>query len=71
MKIIDRIALNLIAFENDADASQARKLLVARSKGKALFYISGGKRDKVESDYETLSREIDEELDISVITENH
>ena len=55
--------------ENGADASQPGKLLVARSKGKALFYIPGGKRDEGESDHETLCREIDEELDVSVILE--
>ena len=61
----DQIALILISNENGADASQPGKLLVARSKGKALFYIPGGKRDEGESDHETLCREIDEELDVS------
>ena len=69
MKKIDKIALILISNENGADASQPGKLLVARSKGKALFYIPGVKRDEGESDHETLCLEIDEELDVSVILE--
>ncbi len=38
------------------------QLLCARSKGKDIFYLPGGKREPGESDADTLLREIDEEL---------
>ncbi|GGF62511.1 DNA mismatch repair protein MutT [Paenibacillus albidus] len=40
------------------------KLLGARSKGKALFYIPGGKREAGETDEQTLAREVEEELSV-------
>ncbi|MGC9551516.1 NUDIX domain-containing protein, partial [Vibrio metoecus] len=40
---------------------QDGKLLAVRSKGKALFYFPGGKREAGESDEEALIREIKEE----------
>jgi len=43
------------------------KLLVARSKDKALFYLSGGKREQGESDEQALLREIKEELSVDII----
>ncbi|MGB5699195.1 NUDIX hydrolase [Muriicola sp.] len=46
-----------------------KKILCVRSKGKSLFYLPGGKRDKGESDLKALSREIKEEL--QVILEPH
>jgi len=70
MKIIDKIALILVSKENGSSISKAGQLLVARSKGKTLFYIPGGKRDEGESDHETLCREIDEELDVSIIKDS-
>ncbi|GAA3857948.1 NUDIX hydrolase [Streptomyces sedi] len=42
------------------------KLLGARSKGKDVFYIPGGKRAPGESDLETLSREVREELTVTI-----
>ena len=69
MKKIDKIALILISNEKDDKMSHPGKLLVARSKGKTLFYIPGGKRDEGESDHDTLCREIDEELDVSIVKE--
>lgn len=43
-----------------------KRLLVARSKGKDIFYIPGGKREQGESDQEALIREIKEELSVDL-----
>lgn len=43
-----------------------KKLLLVRSSGKTGFYLPGGKPDPGESDLETLSREVKEELDCSI-----
>jgi 8-oxo-dGTP pyrophosphatase MutT (NUDIX family) len=40
------------------------RILCARPRGKDVFYIPGGKREGVESDLETLVREIKEELTV-------
>ncbi len=45
------------------------KILSTRSKGKDTYYIPGGKREEGESDWQALSREIREELDIDLIEE--
>ncbi len=45
-----------------------RKVLMARSQGKVLFYLPGGKRDPGESDAEALAREIREELGVELDT---
>jgi 8-oxo-dGTP pyrophosphatase MutT (NUDIX family) len=45
---------------------QDGKILMARSKGKEVFYIPGGKRENGESDAEALIREIQEELTVTV-----
>ncbi len=42
------------------------KLLSTRSKGRSCFYIPGGKREDGETDAETLSREIKEELSVQI-----
>jgi len=42
------------------------KLLSARSKGKELFYIPGGKREEGESDEQALVREIKEEISVNL-----
>ncbi|MCF0069872.1 NUDIX domain-containing protein [Dyadobacter sp. CY261] len=42
------------------------KILAARSRGRDLFYIPGGKREVGESDEDALVREISEELSISL-----
>lgn len=46
---------------------QDKRLLGARSKGKNLYYIPGGKREEGESDHEALIREIKEELSVDLI----
>jgi 8-oxo-dGTP pyrophosphatase MutT (NUDIX family) len=43
------------------------KILSTLSKGKNTFYIPGGKREDNESDYETLVREIKEELNVDIV----
>jgi 8-oxo-dGTP pyrophosphatase MutT (NUDIX family) len=43
-----------------------RKILSTRSRGKAVYYIPGGKRDGGETDQQTLIREIKEELSVDI-----
>ena len=43
-----------------------RRLLAARSSGRDLFYLPGGKREPGESDVQTLAREVEEELSVTV-----
>lgn len=43
------------------------RILCARSRGKDVFYIPGGKREGGESDLETLLREVEEELAVTVL----
>ena len=45
---------------------QEKRILCVRSKGKSLFYLPGGKRDKGESDLKALTREIKEELQVTL-----
>ncbi len=42
------------------------KVLCARSRGKSLFYLPGGKREPGETDTETLVREVREELAVEI-----
>jgi 8-oxo-dGTP diphosphatase len=60
MKEIDKIALIII--ENG-------KILSTKSIGKNKYYIPGGKREKNETDNQTLIREIKEELSVDIIQE--
>jgi pimeloyl-ACP methyl ester carboxylesterase/ADP-ribose pyrophosphatase YjhB (NUDIX family) len=46
-----------------------RQVLCARTTGKDVFYLPGGKREKGESDWEALRREVQEELNVSLIPE--
>ena len=46
---------------------QNGKILSTKSKGKTKYYIPGGKREKGESDEQTLIREITEELSVAII----
>jgi 8-oxo-dGTP diphosphatase len=41
-------------------------VLCARSAGKALYYLPGGKRESGETDVQTLVREIGEELGVTI-----
>ena len=45
---------------------EERRLLVARNTGRDRFYLPGGKREPGESDLETLVRELEEELTVTV-----
>lgn len=56
---IDKLALILI--------SKDKRQLVARSKGKSVFYTPGGKREGNETDAEALLRECQEELAVHLI----
>jgi 8-oxo-dGTP diphosphatase len=55
---IDKIAY--IRIENG-------KILGTKSKGRTIYYIPGGKREKGETDEETLIREVFEELNVSIL----
>ncbi|GIH62261.1 NUDIX hydrolase [Microbispora siamensis] len=43
------------------------KILSTRSRGKDVYYIPGGKREPGETDLDTLTREIAEELAITIL----
>ncbi|AHH93794.1 NUDIX domain-containing protein [Kutzneria viridogrisea] len=45
------------------------RVLCARSHGKTVFYLPGGKREPGESDLDTLVREIREELAVDIAAE--
>ena len=59
-KIIDKLAWIHIV---------DKKVLCAKSKGKELYYIPGGKREAGESDQEAVVREIVEELSVNLKAE--
>jgi 8-oxo-dGTP diphosphatase len=44
-----------------------KKILVTLSKGKDTWYIPGGKREKGETDYQALIREVKEELVVDLL----
>lgn len=45
------------------------RVLSTRSHGRSRYYLPGGKRESGESDLDTLSREIKEELSVDLITD--
>jgi 8-oxo-dGTP diphosphatase len=45
------------------------RLLAARSRGKDLFYVPGGKREPGETDHQALVREVNEELGVDLVTD--
>ena len=57
MKIIDKVAWIYIC---------DKRILSTLSKGKDTYYIPGGKREETETDEETLTREIKEELSVDI-----
>ncbi len=57
MRIIDKVAWLRI---------EDGRILSTRSHGKDVFYFPGGKREPGESDLDTLTREIAEELTVTV-----
>ena len=42
------------------------RILSTRSRGKDVYYLPGGKREPGESDVETLTREVEEELTVKI-----
>ncbi|MEU5726618.1 NUDIX domain-containing protein [Micromonospora sp. NPDC047738] len=46
------------------------RVLCARSRGKDVWYLPGGKREPGETDLETLAREIAEELGVAIVPES-
>lgn len=46
------------------------RILSARSKGKDIYYLPGGKREPGETDIDTLLREIEEELSVRIKPES-
>lgn len=44
-------------------------ILSTRSKGKDAYYLPGGKREGAETDLQTLTREIKEELSVDILPE--
>ncbi|MGN9778077.1 NUDIX hydrolase [Micromonospora sp. H33] len=61
MPVIDKVAW--IRLENGA-------ILSSRSRGKDVYYLPGGKREPGESDLDTLTREIREELSVAIVPES-
>ncbi|MBC5991411.1 NUDIX hydrolase [Pontibacter cellulosilyticus] len=61
MTLIDKLAW--IEIQNG-------KILSTRSKGRTKYYLPGGKREAGETDFQTLQREIQEELSINLIEES-
>lgn len=59
MKLIDKLAWIEI---------KDNSILLAKSKGKDKYYIPGGKREVSETDEQALTREIQEELSVSIDT---
>lgn len=70
MTLIDKVALILLSNGSLDQSLPRNQLLVARSEGKELFYIPGGKRESGETDHQTLIREIQEELGVSIVEES-
>jgi len=59
-EFIDKIALIYI---------KDRRILMALSRGKDVYYIPGGKREGGETDERALAREIKEELNVEILPE--
>ena len=47
-----------------------RRVLAIVSKGRDVFYMPGGKRERGETDEQTLIREIEEELSVGIIPQS-
>jgi 8-oxo-dGTP pyrophosphatase MutT (NUDIX family) len=59
--VIDKVAW--IRLENGT-------ILSSRSRGKDVYYIPGGKREPGEGDIDTLVREIQEELSVTIVADS-
>lgn len=59
-KYIDKLAFIYI---------KDKKVLVTLSRGKNVWYIPGGKRNREENDEEALIREVKEELSVDLVKE--
>jgi ADP-ribose pyrophosphatase YjhB (NUDIX family) len=62
--MIDKTFIDKLAFIFIKD----RQILMTLSKGKDTYYIPGGKREGNETDLEALSREVEEELTVKIIS---
>ncbi|WP_433184946.1 NUDIX hydrolase [Actinoallomurus sp. CA-150999] len=60
MSVIDKVSWIRI---------EGGRILSTRSYGKDVFYLPGGKREAGESDAQTLTREIEEELTVAIVPE--
>ncbi|GHF47549.1 8-oxo-dGTP pyrophosphatase MutT (NUDIX family) [Amycolatopsis bartoniae] len=49
---------------------ESGRVLTARSHGKDVYYLPGGKRETGESDVDTLVREVREELSVAIVPES-
>lgn len=61
MTVIDKVAWLRL---------EGGRILGARSRGKDVFYLPGGKREPGETDVQTLVREIDEELAVTIAADS-
>ncbi len=61
MTVIDKVAWLRL---------EGGRILGARSRGKDVFYLPGGKREPGEADVQTLVREIDEELAVTIAADS-
>lgn len=60
MSVIDKVAWVRL---------EGGRVLGARSRGKDAYYLPGGKREAGESDLQTLTREVEEELTVAIVPE--
>jgi 8-oxo-dGTP diphosphatase len=62
-----RLALDKVAWIR---LDGAGRILTTRNRGRQLFYLPGGRREVGESDVQTLTREVAEELSVAVELES-
>jgi 8-oxo-dGTP diphosphatase len=60
---MDRLVLDKVAW---IQVDGVGRILTTRNRGRELFYLPGGRREAGESDGQTLTREVAEELSVAV-----